>query len=71
MDDKSLRALSIRQEQLATMLGTSRQTVNALLKELAAKGVIRAADGQIELLDLEGLLAIAETSQRQADCPPT
>lgn len=69
-DDKSRRVLSIGQEQLATMLGTSRQTVNALLKELAAKGVIRAAYGQIELLDLEGLRAIAETSDG-ADRPPT
>lgn len=59
-DDKSRRTLSIGQEQLATMLGTSRQTVNAILKELAAKGILRASYGQLELLDLDRLREIAD-----------
>lgn len=59
-DDKSRRVLSVGQEQLATMLGTSRQTVNTILKELAAKGLLRASYGQIELLDLDGLRDVAE-----------
>ncbi|MBX3234264.1 MAG: Crp/Fnr family transcriptional regulator [Labilithrix sp.] len=59
-DDRSRRVLSVGQEQLATMLGTSRQTVNAILKDFAAKGLLRASYGRIELLDFEGLRVAAE-----------
>lgn len=54
-DRDSHRVLDVRQEQLALMLSTSRQTVNQLLKELAARGLLRLAYGQIDIVDLEGL----------------
>lgn len=39
------------QDELATMLGTRRQVVNRVLKEIAAKGVIRLHYGRIEIID--------------------
>ncbi|HEU4536791.1 MAG TPA: Crp/Fnr family transcriptional regulator, partial [Polyangiaceae bacterium] len=53
--DRSRRVLEVRQEQLALMLSTSRQTANQLLKDLAAQGLVRLAYGQVEVVDLEGL----------------
>ncbi len=53
--DRSRRIVELRQEQLATMLGSSRQTVNTVLKDYEARGLLRVAYGQIEILDLEGL----------------
>lgn len=49
------RVLEIRQEQLASMLTTSRQTVNQQLKELEARGCVRLSYGQVEVLDLPEL----------------
>lgn len=43
------------QEQLALMLGVSRQTVNKLLKAMAGEGLIALRYGEIELLDLAAL----------------
>lgn len=57
--DRTRRVLSVRQEQLALMLNVSRQTANQLLKELEGKGLVKLAYGEIEILDLDGLRAIA------------
>lgn len=53
--DRSSRVLELRQDQLASMLATSRQTVNQLLKELEARGLVRLSYGTLEILDLDGL----------------
>jgi CRP-like cAMP-binding protein len=53
--DRSKRVVDVRQEQLAMMLTTSRQTMNALLKEFASQGVLRLSYGQIEIVDFPGL----------------
>jgi CRP-like cAMP-binding protein len=53
--DRSSRVVDLRQDQLAAMLSTSRQTVNQLLKELEARGLVRLAYGAIEILDLDRL----------------
>lgn len=53
--DRSARVLDVRQEQLAAMLSSSRQTVNQVLKALEASGLIRLAYGKVEIVDLEGL----------------
>jgi CRP/FNR family cyclic AMP-dependent transcriptional regulator len=53
--DRTSRVVDLRQEQLATMLSTSRQTVNHLLKELETEGVVRLSYRQIEILDLDRL----------------
>lgn len=50
--------LSVSQEQLGQMLSISRQTTNQILRELAKKGLIKVAYGEIEIIDLEGLKAM-------------
>jgi len=57
--DRSARVLDVRQEQLAAMLSSSRQTVNQVLKGLEANGLIRLAYGKVEIVDLEGLKGAA------------
>ena len=57
--DRSRRVLAVRQEELALMLSTSRQTVNQLMKELEHKGWVRLSYGQVELVDLDALKAAA------------
>lgn len=58
--DRSARVLKARQEVLAAMVSSSRQTTNQVLKELEARGLIRLAYGELEILDLEGLRAAAQ-----------
>jgi CRP/FNR family transcriptional regulator, cyclic AMP receptor protein len=53
--DRQRRVLAVRQEELALMLSTSRQTVNQCLKEMEQAGWIRLAYGQVEIVDLEAL----------------
>jgi CRP/FNR family transcriptional regulator, cyclic AMP receptor protein len=52
---RSSRVVDLRQEQLAAMLATSRQTVNQVLKEFEAQGLIKLSYGQVEIVDLDGL----------------
>ena len=47
------------QEQLAQLLALSRQTVNQVLKDLQARGILKVAYGEIELLDFAGLRDLA------------
>ncbi len=58
--DRSSRVLDLRQEQLAAMLSTSRQTVNQLLRDLESRGLVRLSYGTIEILDLDGLRRAAQ-----------
>jgi CRP-like cAMP-binding protein len=53
--DRSSRVLDLKQEQLAAMLSASRQSVNQVLKDLEARGLVKLAYGTIEIVDLEGL----------------
>ncbi|WP_043312065.1 Crp/Fnr family transcriptional regulator [Pseudomonas sp. ML96] len=46
------RVLHLAQEQLALMLGLSRQTTNQILKDLEARGALRLTYGEIEISDL-------------------
>lgn len=46
--------VSIRQEDLAVMAGTSRSTVNRTLKREAARGTVRLQRGQIVVRDVQG-----------------
>ena len=56
-NDRSLRVLAVTQEQLALMIGVSRQTTNQILGELKSRGVLHVQRGSIELLDLQALRA--------------
>lgn len=49
------RVLQLPQEDLAAMLGLSRQTTNSLLRALEQQGVLGLSYGAIEILDLNGL----------------
>jgi len=48
------------QEQLALMIGVSRQTTNQILRDFKARGVLQVQRGCIELLDLQALRAECE-----------
>jgi len=52
------RTVELRQEQLAMMLNVSRQTANALLKELEALGLVKLAYGEVEIVDAAALRAL-------------
>lgn len=55
---RSQRSIEVKQDQLAQMLGSSRQTINQNLKNLESEGLIRTTYGQIEILDLPGLRGV-------------
>lgn len=54
------RLIRLPQEQLALLLGVSRQTINKALHALEQRGWLRLRYGTIELLDLEALRAVSE-----------
>lgn len=58
--DRTSRVVEVSQEQLATMLSVSRQTVNQALKELESRALLRVAYGKIEIVDHAALRALAE-----------
>jgi CRP-like cAMP-binding protein len=53
------RSVALSQEQLAMMINVSRQTVNQLLKELEALGLVKLAYGEIEIIDATALRTLA------------
>ncbi len=53
--DRSSRILQVTHQEIASELGTSREVVSRILKELEQDGLIRVTRGSIELLDLPGL----------------
>jgi CRP/FNR family cyclic AMP-dependent transcriptional regulator len=57
--DRSRRIIGVPQEQLALMLALSRQTVNQILKQFEAQGLLRLGRGGIEILDIDKLRALA------------
>ncbi|AMN78288.1 MULTISPECIES: Crp/Fnr family transcriptional regulator [Pseudomonas fluorescens group] len=59
--DHSKRVLQLPQEDLAAMLSLSRQTTNALLKDLQAQGIVRLGYGEIEILDAHRLREAGHT----------
>ncbi|KAF1028539.1 MAG: Transcriptional regulator SdrP [Pseudomonas sp.] len=59
--EQARRTLQLPQEDLAAMLNLSRQTTNGLLKDLQAQGVVRLGYGEIEILDVQQLRALART----------
>ncbi len=51
--------IHLTQESLAEMLGVQRTTVSAVTAELAARGVIRAFRGRVQIIDRPGLERMA------------
>ena len=54
------RLIRLPQDQLALMLGVSRQSVNKVLRHLEQHGVIGLSYGRIEVLDPQALRAAAD-----------
>jgi CRP-like cAMP-binding protein len=57
--DRSRRVVKARQDMLAAMVSASRQTVNQVLKDFEARGLVKVAYGEIEIIDLPGLRAMS------------
>ena len=55
------RELAVSQEQLARMLGLSRQTTNQILQELQQAGWLQVRRGKLEVLNLAALKTAAST----------
>jgi len=53
------RVLAVTQQELALMIGISRQTTNEILKGLEAQGILRVQRGGLEILDLPALRALS------------
>ena len=49
--------IRLSQEKLAALASLTRQTTNQLLRELAARGIVRVQVGEIEILDRDALRA--------------
>ena len=61
-DAKAIRiSLQLAQEELAQLLGASRQRVNQELKQMEREQVIRIEPGGLVVLDRDGLLAIVNS----------
>lgn len=56
------RMLAITQEQLSQLLAISRQTTNQILKGLEQQQIIKLHRNGIEILDLDGLKALADSA---------
>ena len=57
-DGSTHRVLAVTQEELALMIGISRQTTNQILNELKSRRVLRLQRGALEILDLPALRAL-------------
>ena len=64
---RTRRELAVSQEQLARMLGLSRQTTNQILQELQLAGWLQLRRGKLEVLDLPALKAAAQTGRTSAN----
>lgn len=53
--------LSIGQQALGELIGLTRKTVNGLLQEFAKQGLVRLRYAKLEIADLKGLKAVAES----------
>jgi CRP/FNR family transcriptional regulator, cyclic AMP receptor protein len=63
--DRTYPLIDLSQETLATMLSTSRQTINRELRKLEIDGVVGLSYGGVEIKDLEGLRALAAGAARE------
>ena len=50
--------MRITHQEIAAELGSSREVVSRLLEDFNERGLIRSARGEIEVLDMEGLVSI-------------
>lgn len=55
-------AIPVTQDDLATMAGTTRQTVNRVLRHAQDNGLLQLARGRVEIVDAAGLAKRARTA---------
>jgi CRP-like cAMP-binding protein len=67
--DRRRIAVSVKQEELAFMIATSRQTINHLLKEMEAQGLIRLTYGEIIINDLTRLRLLGQCTESEKTGP--
>lgn len=67
--DRRRIAVSLKQEELAFMLATSRQTINHLLKDMEAQGLIRLTYGEISIIDLPRLRLLGQCTDSEGTVP--
>lgn len=61
--DRTRRVLPLPQDQLASMLSLSRQTINQVLRQLEGQGLVKLSYREMEILDLDGLRQAGSPSQ--------
>lgn len=61
--DTGSDAPSLRQAELAVLVGVSRQTLNRYLKRLETNGLVSAGYGRVSILDLERLGALSRRNE--------
>jgi len=54
------RVLAVTQQELALMIGISRQTTNEILKGMEVRGILRVQRGALEIRNLSELKAISQ-----------
>ena len=54
------RVLAVTQQELALMIGISRQTTNEILKGMEARGILRVQRGGMEIVDLPALRTLCQ-----------
>jgi CRP-like cAMP-binding protein len=67
--DRRRIAVSLKQEELAFMLATSRQTINHLLKNMETQGLIRLTYGKIIINDLPRLRLLGQVTDSKKTVP--
>jgi CRP-like cAMP-binding protein len=58
-EESETYSLFVRQDDLANMLGVARQSINRILKEWEAVGLVKLTYGGLAVTDMPGLLKIA------------
>jgi CRP-like cAMP-binding protein len=61
--DRRIIDLALSQGELATLIGSTRQSVNAAVNDLKERGVLRVEAGRTEIVDPAGLRAIGESQE--------
>jgi CRP-like cAMP-binding protein len=56
-------SINLSQEEIATMLGTRRQVVNRVLREMESEGAVQVLYGRIVISDIGKLEKMAEHSE--------
>ena len=55
IEDESKKSLRATQDEIAQIIGTTRETVNKYLQELQRKGLVLINRGSIDILDIDAL----------------